>query len=282
MRRHRHVPRALALIAFLALAHEAVAQEQIHRGVPASPLVSLRIFVPSGSVRVAVWSRDSVDVRGSVGATASVFGGGNRDYVKFGVEPVRTGDARMAAADWVVTVPRRAHVWVKMTAGAIEADGTEGEVELYAVGGSIQVRRASGTTSVESIDASVVISSCSGDIRVRGGKAELTLRDVLGTASITSVSGRVEVRGASAPESRIETIGGDILIDVVRLRGAALDLQTHSGNVTAIVDAAAPPKLDLASRTGAVVNPARGGTVTQGTITVRSFRGGITVRLRQP
>jgi Putative adhesin len=246
-----------------------------------SPTVSLRVFVPAGRVRIAVWSRDSIDVAGTIGATASVFGGGNRDYAKFGVEPLRTGDTQLAAADWVVTVPLRAHVWVKMTAGAIETDGTQGEVELYAVGGSITVRRASGNTSVESIDAAVSIESSRGDLRVRGGKATLMLRDVTGTASVTSVSGNVELRGTAAPECRIETIGGNILVDVRHLRGTTLDLQTHGGGITTVIDASAVPLLDLASRSGVVTNGLARGAVAQGRIVARSFRGAITVQRRR-
>lgn len=272
---------ACRAMVFAAIATAPLAaQERVHRGAPASPAVAMRVWVPSGTVRIAVWNRDSIDIAGTVSATASVFGGGNRDYVKFGVEPLRTGDTRLPEADWVVTVPRAAHVWVKMTAGTIETDGTTGELELYTVGGRISVRNATGVTSVESIDAAVSIAASRGDIRVRSGKGMLQLVDVSGTASVTSVSGRVEVRGSVAPEGRIEAIGGDIAIDVPQLRGVMLDLQTHSGAISAIVRRNAIPLLDLASRTGRVTNPAPNGQRANGSITARSFRGPITIELR--
>ncbi len=272
-------------IALPGAGHVLVAQgtavTPLHRGMAVTPTVSLRVFVPAGRVHIAVWSRDSIDVLGSIGTTASAFGGGTREYAKFGVEPLRTGDTKPAYASWVVTVPLRAHVWVKMTAGVIETAGTQGELELYAVGGSISVRRASGTTSVESIDAAVRIDSSRGDVRVRGGKAHLTLRDVLGTASVTSVSGNVEVRGERGPDCRVETIGGNILVDVRQLRGTTVDLQTHSGGITTVVDGAAPPLLDLLSRSGVVTNTIAGGAAAQGRIVARSFRGDITVQQRR-
>ncbi len=239
----------------------------------------MRIYAPAGCVKVRVWSRDSIDVAGTIAAGASLFGGGSRDAVKFGVEAQRTGDTRLPAVDWVVTVPRNARVWVKMTSGRIESDGSSGELELYAVSGSITVRDATGVTSIESIDADVGISSSSGDVRIRSGKARVELRDMRGTASITTVNGPVFVRGASAPDGRIETIGGPISIEASQLRGAVLDLQTHSGPITAVVPRRAVPLLDLVSRTGTVTNPARGGAATWGKITARSFRGTITVRI---
>lgn len=269
-----------AMVVVAVVASPLCAQERVHRGLSASPSVSMRVFVPSGKVRIAVWNRDSIDVSGTVSATGSVFGGGNREYAKFGVEPVRTGDTRLPDADLVVTVPRAAHIWVKMTAGTIETDGTSGEIELYTVGGRIAVQRASGVTSVESIDASVSISASRGDIRVRGGKGVLQLIDVAGTASVTSVSGRVEIRGGSAPEGRIEAIGGDIAIDVPQLKGVVLDLQTHSGAISAVVRRNAVPLLDLVSRSGRVTNASPPGQRVNGSITARSFRGPITIDLR--
>jgi hypothetical protein len=265
------------LAAFPCTAH---AQERHHRGMAVSPTVSMRVFVPAGKVRIAVWRRDSIDVSGTVGSTASIFGGGTREFAKFGVEPLRTGDTHLPEADWLVTVPVAAHVWVKMTAGIIETDGTAGELELYAVGGSITVRRATGVTSVESIDAAVSISDSRGDIRLRGGKAPMLLQNVMGTASVTSVNGRVDIRGGVAPDGRIETIGGEIACNVLQLRGVVLELQTHSGPIIVTVDRTAPPQLDLASRSGTVTNTAAKGARAQGLITARSFRGAITVRVR--
>ncbi len=269
------------VLALVAIASSPLrAQERIHRGVPASPTVSMRVWVPSGTVRIAVWNRDSVDITGTVSKSASVFGGGSREYVKFGVQALRTDDTRLPEAEWVVTVPRAAHVWVKMTAGTIESDGTAGELELYTVGGRISVKSATGVTSVESIDAAVSIAASRGDIRVRGGKGLLQLVDVSGTASVTSVSGRVEVRGSVAPEGRIEAIGGDITIDVSPLRGVLLELQTHSGAISAVVRRNAVPLLDLVSRTGRVTNAAPLGLRSNGTIVARSFRGPITIEFR--
>ena len=244
------------------------------RGFSASPSVSMRVYVPSGRVRIVVWNRDSVDIRGTTGSMSSMFGGGNRDFVKMGVEPIRTGDTKMAEADWLVTVPRKAHVWVKMTTGAIETEGTAGELELYAVGGSISVERASGVTSVESIDATVKIESTTGDLRVRGSKAPMTFHDVTGSASIATVSGKVTITG-TAPECRVETIGGDIAFSVASLRGVTVELQTHSGAIGISVGEKHLPILEFTSRTGAVKQPTAKGSLKAGRIIARSFKGAI-------
>lgn len=247
------------------------------RGFAVSASVNMRVYVPTGRVRIAVWDRDSVNVSGTTGAMSSMFGGGDRDHLKMGIESIRTGDSKMPEADWLVTVPRKAHVWVKMTTGVIETEGTAGELELYAVGGSISVKRASGVTSVESIDATVNIESTSGDIRVRGSKAPMVLQDVTGTASIATVSGKVTITG-SAPECRVETIGGDIAFAVASLRGVTVELQTHSGAIDVAVSEKHLPALELTSRTGKVLRPSVSGSPKEGRVIARSFKGAIGYR----
>ena len=268
-------------VAFAQVPAASATQPTLLRGFRASPTVNMRIFVPSGRVRIAVWDRDSIAVNGTIGATSSMFGGGRDDFVKLGVEPLRTGDTQLAEADWWVTVPRHAHVWVKVTVGSIEAVGTAGELELYAVGGNISVRQASGVISVESIDAGVQIDGVRGDLRVRGGKSPLTFRDVSGTASITSVSGSVTFSGPS-PECRVETIGGDIVFNATQQRGALAELQTHSGAIRVAVDAQRPPILELSSRSGQVTQPRLTGSAAHGRVVARSFKGAVTVEALRP
>lgn len=245
------------------------------RGFQASPTVSMRIYVPTGHLRVRTWDRDSVDVSGTIGQASSMFGGGDREHVKFGIESERTGEKRLPSADLLVTVPRRARLWVKATVAMIEVAGMAGELEVYAVGGSITVRQSSGVISLESIDAPVRVDSARGDLRVRGGKAPIMLREVRGTASITSVSGSVTLAGRT-PESRVETIGGDVTLDAAQLRGATAELQTHAGAIR-IRLAKARPLLELSSRTGSVTTPVPAGLAADGRVVARSFRGSITV-----
>ncbi|MES3033381.1 MAG: DUF4097 family beta strand repeat-containing protein [Gemmatimonadota bacterium] len=251
------------------------------RGRHVSPTVSMRIYVPAGRLIIRTWDRDSIAVTGTHDAASSMFGGGDLGHVKFGVEPLRTGDTRLASADLHVTVPRRARLWLKATVAMIDVTGSAGELEVYAVGGSITVRQASGVISIESIDAPVQVDSVRGDLRVRGGKAPVVVRDATGTASITTVSGSVTLTGR-VPESRVETIGGDVTLDATQLAGVTTEVQTHAGAIRIAASAKARPLLELSSRTGRVTTPAPAGAAANGRVLARSFRGTISVTPPQP
>jgi DUF4097 and DUF4098 domain-containing protein YvlB len=151
-------------------------------------------------------------------------------------------------------------------------------LELYAIGGSIRVSHAAGVVSIESIDAPVTVSETADDVRIRGGKGSVTLRDVRGTTSVATVSGAVDIAGATIPAGRVETIGGAIHVTATRYLGVLLELQTHAGDISLLVDAKAVPALDLASREGKVSRPLPAGNAKTGRVVARSFRGAITVR----
>lgn len=247
------------------------------KGFSATSDVTMRIYAPAGRVRVVVWQRDSVMVRGTMGPKSSFFGGGARTHIKLGVESRVASDTVLPSVDWEVTVPRNARLWIKMIDGALLASGTAGELEMYTVRGSIEVRDVSGVTSIESIDAPVVVQRASGDVRVRGSKGKVMLTDVRGTMSVATVSGPVMLTRI-ATEGRVETIGGNVFVSEASLGGAALEIQTHSGGISLSLDADRAPKLDLSSRAGPVQGDKYAGNPKFGQIIARSFKGIIQLR----
>ncbi len=247
------------------------------RGHAVTADVTMRLYVPSGRVRLSAWDRDSIHLRGTVSSSSTQFGGGSRTHMKFGVESRVAGDSTLPNADWEVFVPRSARVWVKMIDGQLEAAGVTGELELYAVRGSIAVRDVGGVTSIESIDAPVSVLRSRGDLRVRGSRGAVTLDGVAGTASVATVSGPVSLKSFTA-EGRVETIGGTIAVNGGSLDGSTLELQTHAGAIDLTLDAARSPLLDLSTRAGPVQGPRLTGSAEYGQLSARSFKGRITVR----
>ncbi len=257
----------------------AASMQQTARGFATTSDVTMRLYVPAGRVRVSTWARDSVHVRGTLSANAEMFGGGSRTHIKFGIETRVRGDTILPTADWDVTVPAGARLWLKMIDGDMHVKGVTGELELYAVRGAIVVEGVSGVTSVESIDAPVTISAARGDVRVRGSRGRVALHDVQGTLSVATVSGPVSLTRVAA-DGRVETIGGTIDLVGGSLVGAMLELQSHSGAISLTLDAQQIPVLDLSSRAGPVLGEKLIGHAKHGQVMARSFKGRITVRTR--
>ncbi len=267
---------ALSAFALAAFALRLKAQQQ-PRGFPATADVVMRVYVPKGKVSIRTWTRDSIAISGTMGKNASFFGGGDRAHVKLGIEPLRVNDPTLPSAEFEVTVPRGARLWVKMIDGELSVTGTTTELEAYAVTGRITVRDVAGVTSIESIDAPVEVFGAKGDLRVRGSKGGVRLDDVSGTVSVGTISGPVALTRFRA-DARVETIGGEVSYAGGALPGALLDVQTHNGAITLTLDPINTPQLDLSSRTGAVAGAKASGAADNGRIVVRSFKGAITVQ----
>jgi len=255
------------------------ARQLTNRGFAATKDVTMRIYVPSGRVRLTTWIRDSIHLQGTVAASSTQYGGGTPTHVKFGVEARTAGDPTLPNAEWDITVPRGARVWIKMIDGQLDVAGVTGELELYTVRGEIRVHDVAGVTSIESIDAPVTVSGARGDLRVRGSRGAVKLEGIKGTASVATVSGPVTITSCTI-DGRVETIGGEITVTGGSLNGALMELQTHSGAITLALDARQTPLLDLSTRAGPVQGDPLKGSAKHGQLSARSFKGRITVRAR--
>lgn len=264
----------LPLLGGVGVVAQPRGDQPVARGLVASADVTMRLYVPSGTVTLETWDRDSVHLEGRLGANASVFGGGTRTHIKLGVEARSNADSTLPRASVRVRVPRGARLWIKMIDGQLHVSGTRAELEAYTVRGAITVRDVAGITSVESIDAPVTVSGATGDLRVRGSRGAVSLVNVQATMSVSTVSGDVNVTGPTA-DGRVETIGGRIAVDGVA-SGSTLELQSHSGAIQIQLPAARLPLLTLSSRSGTVTGASLRGNASHGQIIARSFKGNVT------
>lgn len=269
--------RRIALLLAFFIPGALQAQLPLPYRFAASGDVSMRIWVPSGTVRVETWDRDSIMVTGSMNKTSHFFGGGSGRGAKLGVENNDPKDTRMPRGDLVVTVPRKAHVWIKMTDGDVTATHTAGELEVITVAGSVTVQDASGVVSVETIDATVKIAGITGDVRVRGGSGKVELTEIHGALTTATVSGNVDFSGQVMSDARIETIGGKVMMRGNLLPSALIEIDTHNGATVLSLDPASVPLLTLSTRTGALRNFLGAGSAKAGRINVKSFSGNINV-----
>lgn len=280
MRHFVRIVRAVFLVPLVALLTAMGGGGGPIAGFRTTSDVTMRIYVPTGRVVIRTWLKDSVDVRGTIARNAQFFGGGSRTHVKLGVEARSSSDSTLPGATFEVVVPRNARVWVKVIDGEVDVRGTDGELEAYAMRGRITVRETRGTTLIESIDAPVTVANVSGDLRVRGSKGAVMCDSVQGTASVATVSGPVTLRNFVA-DARVETIGGDVTL-FGRVGRATVDVQTHAGAIALTFDAKAVPQLDLSTRAGAVEGAKLSGTIANGRVTARSFKGRIVVAATPP
>jgi hypothetical protein len=300
MRRMRGILFGTTLASALAFV-QARGQQKVLLGRAAMPTVSIRLFAAVGDVRVVGWDKDSVEMSGMVpsGSHVDMIGGsslGPASGLKGYVEVASDQSGREGRL--VLHVPRGARVWLKSGSADLDVTGVTGGLDLNIVGGSITVHGSPKEVRAESMDGSVVIDGSPEWLRAKTATGDITLHggEDIGASTI---SGTIRTSGGEVERAKLESTTGTIGFTSGLARAASIELETHSGPIDIELPSHADIEVDAATITGAIDNQwtrgrpvvgreGRGMTLTTssgmggGRIVVRSFKGTVQLKARQP
>jgi hypothetical protein len=282
-----------AVVAFarLPFASDALAQTgagRAERGLAVDHGVAVRVYNPSGDIRIVGWDRDSVAASATPSAGSLVFGGGPA-AVKVGLDSIA---AAAGGTPLEVRVPIGARVWVQGGSGTAEASGDFAELEVHTVNGHIRVDGAPRRLTAETVDGDIDVEGHVASTSARTAGGTITLRYIRGDCSATTVSGPIRVGGGDLMRGSFETISGEISYKGRIERGGILQAQSHSGLIELRIPPETSADFDLTSyqapvesELGPAASPAKhrrfsinGGSAL---VTARTFKGAIRV-VRQP
>ncbi|HZX79815.1 MAG TPA: DUF4097 family beta strand repeat-containing protein [Lysobacter sp.] len=212
---------ALATVVALATA-PAFAATPINQSRPLDPRGRVEIENMKGSIEVRAWDRAEVKIEGMLGEGVEkleVEGGGRelRVAVRYPQSRgLRLLGARRDAEPTVLKlmVPRRADLDIS----AVSAD-----VLAWGVAPSqLSVDNVSGRTTVAGAADNVDIDSVSGDVDVTVNRANV---------DIESVSGTIRLGGRLGREVSVESVSGDISVDVLDTAVERFDGNSVSGDI---------------------------------------------------
>lgn len=294
----------LTLIVPIAITAPAVLAQgnAVARGWRAAPAASIKIHAPTGVLEVEGWGRDSVAITGTLATGESLFGGGSLTGLKLGAEGTATaGQSRL-----LVRVPIGCRLVVRSGGASVEVRGVTGTIDVGSAAGNVDVSGDIESVTVESISGDVHVAATTASVRARTTRGALDIAGRIDEAQLTSVSGpvtvsaqpigrlrietvdgRVSVRGplAATGSLDIETFGGPVYLEFPVEQRAALDLRASGGEIRGRIAASATggPPLELGTTvvrngtTTSVTRPIGKGTGAAPPVTVRTFRGRITV-----
>lgn len=306
----RHASTALALAALLpALAPSPAAAQpaktptrslpakpalrRVDTRAPVTPDASIRLFGSFASLRVVGWDRDTLALTGTVPEGTRIdpaFLSPNAPMrgAKMYIE-VPAG-AEGGALE--LRVPARVRLWLKSGIADIAVTGVTGALDVNVVGGSITVTGSPRELRAEAMDGTVTVDGAPEWLRVKTASGDAVLRGGAGLTAdggVATVSGALRVEGGRYERLRLETVTGAVTFGGALAKGAALDVESHSGDVDLLLRGASA-ELDVAALTGRIENlltkarPIAGrdgrgmelGTTLDGgaaRVTVRSFKG---------
>jgi len=290
--------RMILLATALLFAAPAYA-EAINETLDASADGKVDIYNTAGSVTVEGWSRNAVEVTGTLGNEVDEFifeRDGDTVVVKVKPKHGRHSGGRSTSSTITVRVPQGSSIDVATVSADIEVEGVKGEQELQSVSGDIDTQGYAADIEAESV---------SGDVDVAGnneeGEAELTsvsgdvsVRDLSGAIDVESVSGSIVVGGGSFSEADLETVNGRIDFNSNLQKGGDLDIETVNGRVVVEFVGSVSADIDVNTFNGRIKNcfgpqPERTSQYTpgwelsftegdgDGSVSIETLNGGVTL-----
>jgi Toastrack DUF4097 len=280
-----------AAIAFAS--SPVIAQKKVERKIPLGMEGALRIVNMVGSVVVHGWGKDTVMVRGTLGAGDNFYMGGGYTGAKMFVEAVNDRDPKPARLE--VWVPTRVRLWVKTATANIDVSGVDGGLDLYVVSGTIDVTGNPRELNAEAIDGDIHITGSPPWVRGKSATGTIVFQGASSDAAFSTVSGAVKVDGGVFERTKIETVTGNINFSGQLDRSGAFDFDTHSGTIDIAIPDKTAASFSVVTIAGGITNNVsknspipgrfgRGAELTMDTsgggakVSVRTFKGPVTLR----
>jgi hypothetical protein len=283
------------LAAILLLAPPLVAQKKVERRQPLGMEAALRIHNMVGSVIVHGWNKDTLLVRGTLGAGDSFNMGGGYTGAKMFVESANERDPKPTRLE--LWVPARVRLWIKTATASIEVTDVAGGLDLYVVSGTIDVTGNPRELNAEAIDGDIHITGSPSWVRAKSASGAITFQGASEDAALSTVSGPIKVDGGNGvfERTKIETVTGNVTFTGRLDRSGAFDFDSHGGTI----DIAIPDKMgatfSVVTIAGSITNklsrkiptPGRFGRGAElvaeesgggAKVSVRTFKGPVTLR----
>ena len=231
-----------------------VAAEEVDKTLKAAPDGEVDVSNIAGSVTISGWSRDEVEVTGTLGRNVKeLIFERDGDTVTVQVKVPRRGGSGIDS-DLTIKVPEKSSLEVSTVSADIEISDTSGEQELSTVSGDIETESAGNDISASAVSGDIEISgdkstnetdvsTVSGDVTLFRGsgtvRAESVSGDLLideglfGRAVLGAVNGEIVFRAGLEKGGRFsaETVNGDIDVEFAGDVSAKIDIETFNGSI---------------------------------------------------
>jgi DUF4097 and DUF4098 domain-containing protein YvlB len=205
----------LILVSAGLLLAAPVSAEEINESLDASANGSVDIYNTSGSVTVEGWSRNTVEVTGTLGEEVEEFiFERKRDTVVVKVKPTKgkSSGGRSTSSYITVRVPENSSIDVATISASIDVEGVAGEQELQSVSGDVVTKVFAAEIEAETVSGNIEVAGNSKDMETEltSVSGSITVRDLSGVIDLESVNGRIKINGGSFSDAAMQTVNGRI------------------------------------------------------------------------
>ena len=241
---------------------------------------SMKVFNPTGAVRLVGWNHDSLEVRGNVSPRKRYFASGDANGMKLGVDEARVGEAPVHG-DITVYLPRGTQVAVKTVNGDIDAADVSGW--FYTIAGAVRIGGNATSIEVDAMRGDIDLGVSVPWLHVRAGSGHVVVHGVVQDVDVSTISGMLDVASSGIRRGQFSSVSGDIHWVGAPPVGAILDFSNHSGAVDIALPRSALGSFLLSTVAGTITNgfmPLRPVSQEQHSVRLTRGRGGADVTVR--
>ena len=263
------------IIALGLWSNTALASDSVDESKDASANGFVKINVVRGSVDVTGWSRNQVEVTGTLDEKTREFifdVKGDDTVIDVKIPHNISNWCCDDGSDLHIKVPAGSKlviggvstdVSVEKIGGGLEVGNVSGDirvvdvedrVRLSSVSGQIELRQAKGRIRIKSVSGEIEVSEAHGQGYYHSVSGSITLSDVSDELDIESVSGEIEISDAKVSLLRGTSVSGDVDVDAEMIEGAGLDFETISGSIRLRLSGEMGAKYDLETGSGSIRN----------------------------
>jgi DUF4097 and DUF4098 domain-containing protein YvlB len=207
--------------------------EEVDRTIDASRDGHVDISNISGSITVTGWTRNEVEVTGTLGRNVEELileRDGDDILVKVKV-PKQGG--RGIDSDLRISVPENSSIDVGTVSADIDVTDVGGEQNLHTVSGDVTTESTGAELSAESVSGDIEVSgdNADGELEANTVSGDVTLFRLAGEVAGGSISGDVIVDEGSFDRAELSTVNGDIVFLGQLRDDGRLSIETINGSV---------------------------------------------------
>lgn len=282
---------AVSLLAPLpAAGQHATATDPVVRARTLRPGAPVKMFIPSGTVRLIGWDKSTIEIRGRLASAAQIsLTGTDSGGMKLVIdEPV--GRPAAQASRLLIRMPRGSQLSLKTVDAIVESTDIGGW--FYTVSGALRIDGSMSTVDAEAMSGDISLAATTPWARARTGAGHLLVRGAPEDVDASTIGGTLDVATATILRGRFTSVTGDIRYASAFSPRSLFEFSDHSGTVEFLLPRTVSARFELSSVEGDIDNefmqlrPAAAGMRSlslrlgagDANVVVRTFRGAVRLR----
>jgi hypothetical protein len=239
------------ICALLIASSAAAAQQPFSRTLNVSSPLSISVVGMQAEVSVTGWSRNQVEVNGTLPSGQRVEITREDRRVEVRVIAARAGGR---GGRLVVKVPRGNALDVETTTGAISADSVGGLARLKSAAGAITVRGPARTLSIETLSGAITVDAPAQGVVAHTAGGAVRIAGASGFLEVFTGEGAVEVVRCTVTQATFTTMSGPIVFAADLAPNALARFDSYVGAVELRLSQKVDASFELSTFGGTIVN----------------------------